>query len=134
MNDSIQNPEAQRLAQMLQAQQMQKLMQGMQGMGGMTDADRRNMEMQRDYGAMTPMASNMPAQGGMPIINPQEDYGMPVTQPQYGGSMPVQTPVDANSRRGLLQGAISELDRRNMEQGMGRSAATMMNPEMMRRR
>jgi hypothetical protein len=132
MDDLVQNPEAQKLAQMLQQQQMQKFLQSMQGAGAMTEADRQNMAMQRDYSAMTPMNANVPQQGGMPIISPEADYGMPINQPNYSGNMPMGgAPV---TRRGLLQGAMSELDRGNIEQSMGRGAATMVNPDMMRRR
>lgn len=138
MNDMIQTPEAQRMAQMLQQQQMQKFLQGLQaapGVGGMSDAERQQMAARTDYEAMTPMSVNQPQQGGMPVLNPQGDYGMPVVQPEYASNMPTGGTPAANmaSRRGLLQGAISDLERRNIEQGMGQRAGTMVNPEMMRR-
>jgi hypothetical protein len=99
MDDLAQNPEAQKLAQMLQQQQMQKFLQSMQGVGAMTDAERQQMAMQRDYEAMTPR----PSMGVIPAQN------------------------------GMLNGGLTDLERRNMEQSMGQQGATMVNPNMMRR-
>jgi hypothetical protein len=138
MDDMVQNPEAQKLAQMLQQQQMQKFLQSMQvgqGVGAMSDLERQQMAMRPDAEAMMPMQANAPAQGGMPVINPQGDYGMSVVQPDYASNMPTGGVPTANmpTRRGLLQGAMSDLERRNIEQSMGQRGATMVNPDMMRR-
>lgn len=113
MDDMIQNPEAQKLAQMLQQQQMQKFLQALQGAGSgaMTNAD---MQMAQ-----------------MPMNTPQGNYQMPVTQPEYAGNMPMGA---GSPRRGMLEGAISEMDKRNMmQQGMGQGAMSNADMAMMRR-
>jgi hypothetical protein len=113
MDDLVQNPEAQKLAQMLQQQQMQRFLQSMQGAGPISTAD---MQMAQ-----------------MPINAPQADYGMPINQSNYQSNMPMGgAPV---ARQGLMQGAMSNVDRRNMlQQGMGQGAMSNKDYEMMRRR
>jgi hypothetical protein len=128
------NPE--KLAQMLQQQQAMKFlqsMQGMQGTGAMGEAERMQMQGQPNYEAMTQLPQEpMQAQGGMPVINPQGDYGMPMPQQSYSANMPTNPPQ--MDRRQMLQGAINSLGAQGMGQGMAQRGATMINPEMMRRR
>lgn len=103
MDDMVQNPEAQKLAQMLQQQQMQKFLQQLQGAGPMSNADMQMAQM-----------------GQAPMV-----------QPDYSNSMPMG---GVSPRRGMLQGAVSEMDKRNMmQQGMGQGAMSNSDYDMMRR-
>lgn len=84
MNDAIQTPEAQKLAQMLQQQQMQKILQGTQG-GMATSADMQGAQSAMgnpDYG-MT--ANAAPMQQGNLMQPSVQMLGKPVTQGSYGG-------------------------------------------------
>jgi len=89
MNDAIQTPEAQKLAQMLQQQQMQKILQGIQGgmgSGAMSSPDmemaQRAMSTQPDYGMN---ANAAPMQQGNAMQPSVQMLGRPVTQGSYGG-------------------------------------------------
>ena len=134
MDDFAQNPEAQKLAQMLQQQQIMKFLQSMQGSGATTEMDRAQLQGQPNYEAMTSMAQDpMQAQRGMPIINPQGDYRMPLTEQSYSTNMPTNPPQI--KRPGMLQGAMSELDRQiMMQQGIGQGAMSNLDYQMMRKR
>jgi len=72
MDDLVQNPEAQKLAQMLQQQQMQKFLQSMQG--GMSGSDmemaQRAMAAQPDYGMQSVPMTGQPMQQGLSILCP----------------------------------------------------------------
>lgn len=103
MDDMIQNPEAQKLAQMLQQQQMQKFLQAIQGAGPMSNADMQMAQM-----------------GQAPMVQPDYSNSMPI-----GGMLP---------RRGMMQGAVSDMDKRNMmQQGMGQGPLSNADYDMMRR-
>ena len=103
MDDMIQNPEAQKLAQMLQQQQMQKFLQAIQGAGSMSNADMQMAQM-----------------GQAPMV-----------QPDYSNSMPVGGML---RRRGMMQGAVSDIDKRNMmQQGMGQGPMSNADYDMMRK-
>jgi hypothetical protein len=102
MNDAIQNPEAQKLAQMLQQQQMQKILQSIQGgmgSGAISEADRQQMgNAQRDYGmnvGSVPMPSSMQQQGD--FMQPSVQMGQPM--PNSMGSMAAK-PVPMPTVRG----------------------------------
>lgn len=103
MDDMIQNPEAQKLAQMLQQQQMQKFLQQLQGAGPMSNADMQMAQM-----------------GQAPMVQPDYSNSMPI-----GGMLP---------RRGMMQGAVSDMDKRNMmQQGMGQGPMSNADYDIMRK-
>jgi hypothetical protein len=103
MNDAIQNPEAQKLAQMLQQQQMQKILQSISapamGSAAMSNADMQNMtRAQPDYGmnvGSAPMPSSMQQQGD--FMQPSVQMGQPM--PNSMGSMAAK-PTPMPSVRG----------------------------------
>lgn len=124
MKNGMPMDDAQRIAQMLQQQHIQKLMQGMSAPVSNADA-----AMMRNYENMTQIPQ-MDTRQGMPINTPVGEYDMPITQPNTMSNMPTgATPT----RRGLLQSGINDLDLQNIGQGIGRSGATMVNTDMMRK-
>tara|TARA_R110000868_G_scaffold384711_1_gene652283 strand:+ start:689 stop:1021 length:333 start_codon:yes stop_codon:yes gene_type:complete len=97
MDEMVQNPEAQKLAQMLQQQQMQKLLQQLQGagsgMGAMSELDRQQMQRQPVpmFGQQIPQGDF--TQGAVPML------GQPMPQGSMG-SRPVPMPY-SNSPSGV---------------------------------
>ena len=109
MDDLVQNPEAQKLAQMLQQQQMQKFLQSMQGAGAMTEAERQQMQ---GMGAMSELDRQQMIRQPVPIFGqqiPQGDFtqgsvpmlGQPMPQGNMG-SRPVPMPY-ANNPTGVTR-------------------------------
>jgi hypothetical protein len=126
MDDLVQNPEAQKLAQMLQQQQMQKFLQQIQGagsgMGAMSELDRQQMQSQSSPMFAQPMPQGEFNQRPVPML------GQPMPQGSMGGR-----PVPMPNVNGF-QGAMSDLDRRMlMQQGMGQGAMSNADYEMMRK-
>lgn len=97
MDDLVQNPEAQKLAQMLQQQQMQKYLQMLQGVGAnagaMSELDRQQMQRPQPV----PMLGQPIPQGDFPPPAPM--FGQPVPQGGLGGR-PVPMP-SANNPTGV---------------------------------
>ena len=99
MDDMIQTPEAQKLAQMLQQQQMQKILQSIQGgmgSGAMSNADTQQMgSAQSDYGmnaGSVPMPSAMQQQSDF-MQPPVQMMGRSIPQNSMGGMKPVPMPT-----------------------------------------
>jgi hypothetical protein len=99
MDDMIQTPEAQKLAQMLQQQQMQKILQSIQGgmgSGAMSEVDRQQMgSAQRDYGmnvGSVPMPAPMQQQGDF-MQAPVQMMGRPIPQNSMGGMAAKSAPM-----------------------------------------
>ena len=121
MDDMVQNPEAQKLAQMLQQQQMQKFLQQLQGAGAgpMTNADMLRQS--------HPMFAQEIPQGEF-NQRPVPMLGQPMPQGSMGGRPAPMPTVNG------FQGAMSDLDRRLlMQQGMGQGAMSNADYEMMRK-
>jgi hypothetical protein len=108
MDDLVQNPEAQKLAQMLQQQQMQKFLQSMQG--GMSGSDmemaQRAMAAQPDYGMQSVPMTGQPMQQGQYPQPPVSMFGQAIPQQGAMGARPAPMPMS----RGMGQGAMSNAD------------------------
>jgi hypothetical protein len=108
MDDLVQNPEAQKLAQMLQQQQMQKFLQSMQG--GMSSSDmemaQRAMAPQADYGMQSVPMTGQPMQQGQYSQPPVSMFGQAIPQQGAMGAKPAPMPMS----RGMGQGAMSNAD------------------------
>jgi hypothetical protein len=110
MDDLVQNPEAQKLAQMLQQQQMQKFLQSMQGAGAMSGSDmemaQRAMAAQPDYGMQSVPMTGQPMQQGQYPQPPVSMFGQAIPQQGAMGAKPAPMPMS----RGMGQGAMSNAD------------------------
>jgi hypothetical protein len=108
MDDLVQNPEAQKLAQMLQQQQMQKFLQSMQG--GMSGSDmemaQRAMAPQPDYGMQSVPMTGQPMQQGQYPQPPVSMFGQAIPQQGAMGAKPAPMPMS----RGMGQGAMNNAD------------------------
>ena len=135
MDNLVQNPEAQKIAQMLQEQQTQKFLRALQGAGSgaMSDADmlmaQGVMGGQPNYGMQPVPMDGQAMQQGPFMQQPAQMFGRAIPQGGLGGN-PAPMPTVNSS-----QGAMSELDRRMMmQQGMGQGAMSNSDYQMMRKR